>query len=507
LELHKEIEVTTTLSKHAARIVIEPWDPAVDKAVRMIDSISPGLLAPDIRIKVHSGGGSGQLGHVESGPGKNPREIHIFKDRIREIVMRNSGQAAKMTVTSGELENAVLDGLMETIVHEMGHLGRGAPRPVTSPFLGEPEAETEARQFMQKVKMRPRTMASLVQAASQLEDIRQKYLPSRPIGEPNLEFVAHVANNNSYQMIKTGVALLLKDELKPAIFDIEDAIKFNSSVSYSKPVMGLFGIITNICKNASLDADFVLELARWQAKNQLFPTGKLDKETLSKVATLAPKLEALPRNFAVVVPGKIYRGGMIDDSNQLKALKSLGIKRIISLHSNPEIARMCGEEGLEHLPAFIESGHTSEYGRNIFGNNVTEILTQKPCYVHCYFGEDRTGGVIARFRTENGWPCKMAYAEAKAHGFKDIFVDLIDWFSEPCEDKPVDTDKIRELLNNKEPYENPELTQEQECSLPTPARNDVPFPDPSNVGYTTYITSTVPTGIMSVPFAPGGGIK
>lgn len=499
--------MVSSFNKQSARIVIEPWDPAVDKAVNMIDQISPGLLAPDVRIKVHSGGGSGQLGHVESGPGRNPREIHIFKDRIREIVMRNSGQTIKQTLTSGELENAVLDGLMETIVHEMGHLGQGAPRPVTSPFLGEPEAEAEARRFMQKVRMRPRAMACLVQAASNLEDIRQKYLPERSIGEPNLEFVAYSSNNNKYQMVKIGVEILLQNKQNPALFDIDDAIEFNKKISNSKPVMNLFGIISDICKTASLDSNFIIQLAAWQAKNNLLPTGKLDRETLNKIAKLVPSPGSLPRNFAVVVPGRVYRGGIIDDSAQLENLKSLGIERVISLHADSDVARMCNEVGLEHFPAFLESGHPSEYGRNIFGNNVSEILNQKPCYVHCYFGQDRTGGVIAKFRTENGWPCKKAYAEAKSYGMKDIFVDLIDWFSEACDEKPVNTMKIRELLNNENPYENPELTQEQECSLPTPARNDVPFPDSSTVGYTTYITSPTPTGIMSIPFSPGGGIK
>lgn len=491
------------ISKRAARIIIEPWDPAVDKAVKMIDQISPGLLAPDVRIKVHSGGGAGQLGHVESGPSKNPREINIFKDRIREIVMRNSGQNVKQTLTANELENAVLDGLMETIVHEMGHLGKGAPRPMTTPFLGEPEAESEARQFMQKVRMRPNAMASLVEAASQLENIRQKYLPGSPIGEPDLAFVAHTANNNKHQMVKVGVSLLLENELHLATFDIEKAISFNESVFYSKPSMDLFGITSHICKTASLDADFVINLATWQAKNGLAPTGKLNKETLNKVVELKPNTNSLPRNFAVVVPGSVYRGGIIDNLNQLEALKSLGVERIISLHANPDIARMCNEIGLEHLPAFLESGKPEEFGRNIFGESVSKVLLQKPCYVHCYFGQDRTGGVIARFRTENGWPCKAAYAEAKANGFQDIFVDMIDWFSEPCGEKPVDTDKIRKLLGNKEPYENPE----QECAFPTPAPDDVPFPEASEMGYSKYITSPTPTGIMSIPFSPGGGIK
>lgn len=494
------------LSKRAARVVIEPWDPAVDKAVNMIDQISPGLLPSDIRIKVHSGGGTGQLGHVESGPGKNPREIHVFKDRIREITMRNSGQATKQTVTSGELENAVLDGLMETIVHEMGHLGKGAPRPVTSPFLGEPEAELAARQFMQRLRMRPRTQAALIEAASQLEDIRQKYLPERPIGEPDLEFVAYSMNKNNFQMVKKGISLLLNDELKLAMFDIEDAIEFNERAARTKTATDLFGIISHICKTAHLDYDFVVSLAEWQIQNNISPNGKLTKETLDKIGELKPNSKSLPRNFAVVVPGLLYRGGMIDDPAQLEELRDLGVERVVSLHGNPDLARMCNKVGLEHVPAFLGNGHPEELGRKVLGDRVHEFLIQKPSYVHCYFGEDRTGGVIARFRTESGWPCQRAYAEAKAHGLKDFFVDLIDWFSEPCGEKPIDTDKLRELLGNKEPYENPEL-QEQECSLPTPAPNDVPFPDSATKGYSVYITSPQPTGIMSIPFSPGGGIK
>jgi hypothetical protein len=97
----------------------------------------------------------------------------------------------------------------------------------------------------------------------------------------------------------------------------------------------------------------------------------------------------------------------------------------------------------------------------------------------------------------------LAYREAKSHGFKDIFVDLIDWFSELCDKKPVDTDKIRRMMGNIEPYVNPEEDEEQDCSLPTPAPDDVPFP--GTPGYTSYITSPTPVGISSIPFGIGSG--
>jgi hypothetical protein len=361
------VEMMFYISKRAFNVIIEPWDSAVDKALKVIQSKDPSILTNVKKVVVHSGAGGGQLGHVEKGMGKDPQEIHIFKDRIKQIVEQRAG-GPQTTLTTQELQQAIIDGMTETLYHEATHIGKGrTPEQIQrDPFLGEPEAERESATFMKRIK----------------SSINQKNLP---------------------------------------------------------------------------------------------------------------------RNFATVIPNVLYRGGIIDNIKQLEYLKNLGIKRIVSLHENPRVLQLCKMADIECIPAFIENGSPEEFGRKVLGNSVSNFLTQKPTYVHCYYGEDRTGGVIARVRTEMGWPCDAAYKEAKSFGFKDMFIDLVDWFSEPCDKKPIDTDKIREMLGDIKPYKNPEEEdEEQDCSFPTPAPDDVPFP--GTPGYTSHITSPTPVGISSIPF-------
>lgn len=140
--------------KRAVQVSIEPWDGAVNQAVQKINQIDSSLLKNVQKIVVHSGGGSGQLGHVESGPGKNPFEIHIFKDRIREHVMRNANASSKETVTQNELNESLINGIIECISHEGGHIAgwKRTPEQIEQgPFLGEPEAEQTSKNIMNRV--------------------------------------------------------------------------------------------------------------------------------------------------------------------------------------------------------------------------------------------------------------------------------------------------------------------------------------------------------------------
>jgi len=812
-------ELKMNISKRASQVIIQPWDGAVNAAKQMIDRLDPMLLKNVKRIVVHPGGGGGQLGHVEMGPGKDPQEVHVFKDRVKEHVMRNANATVKTTLTTQELEQAIVNGIMEVIAHEAGHIGRHrTPEQIAQqPFFGEPEAEREAKEFMRKVqhstfdlskraamfkappkiiedatnwalayyakgilnsrlrgseelfelamkdferfesdedsvpidltgwkyenlvkdkenmpneinlkwenyymagmaggeegvggswdprtytlrigvepqhtypysvehykiirhlielvvahelmhlgqqllgdkqgakweeleqlpetpiqawtdeqlllswnklelfegresdrqkvleeirrrvkhpdpwsertesmhhlpgypgiKMWDRTKEFtlhalhdwefypriwneakifktlvdlgrrsstrqdvfefikdrdfwiklrrhnpekfkkaikefikavesetksldaedvLVEASMMLDDLRKKFAPNHPMVEPNLEFVLHVANNDIPSATREAINIFKSGCNEPVMFRISDAISFNKETLRSQSFLKTLGVISNTFKTKNFDnIDFIVNLAAWQLSNGLAPTGKLDAHTIKKFA-MGYNIQTLPKNFGVVTPGLVYRGGMIVDEGQMQNLKNLGIERVISLHPSPDIARLCNRFGIEHIPAFMENGAPEDLGRKILGNNVADFLNEKPTYVHCFYGQDRTGGVIARYRTENGWPCKQAYREAKAHGFKDMFVDLIDWFSEPCGERPIDTDKLRRMLGNREPYQNPELTEQEAFDLPTPAPDDVPYPE--TPGYTVYVTSPTPTGILSIPSGRG----
>ena len=74
-------------------VVIEPVDPLVQQAVNKIKQINPNFFLQVEKIVVHFGGGAGNLGYVKRGPSDNPRVIHIYKDRIKEIIQKQLGGA------------------------------------------------------------------------------------------------------------------------------------------------------------------------------------------------------------------------------------------------------------------------------------------------------------------------------------------------------------------------------------------------------------------------------
>lgn len=569
------------ISKRAMQVIIEPWDNAVDKAMKIIQSKDPGLLKNVKKIVVHPGTGSGQLGHVEMGTGKDPQEIHVFKDRIKQIVTQQAG-GTKTTLTTDELESAIVNGIIETISHEIGHIGpqRTVEQIQTQPFLGEPEAERESKTFMSKIQMAKDVeikdsdihgdglfakkefeqddyiapaLKDDYNKSKELEYINHSKTPNAEIAEdkdgygiyalkkinkndeitidydetdelikvdkdfdrdskiklevkdllndaltflsnlseklnveiyePDLKFVSNM--ESKYTMTKNAF------KIKKSIYnEIIDAIDYNKNVMLNKKALQLLGIIDHYI-DLNIDENFIVRLSKWQKLNKLDITGKLDNKTLNKFAER--KINNFPRNFSIVVPGKLYRGGKIDSIEQLKNLKDLGVKQVVSLHASPEVIDMCDKLNLIHIPAYIENGYKNELGMTIFGDSVSKILDKFITYVHCFFGEDRTGAVIARYRVEKGWPCDLAYKEAKSFGFKDMFADLIDWFSEPCGKPPINTDKIRKVLK----YENPYSPPEQECSIPSPISTDDPYS--GFPGYSENIREESPVGLLSIP--------
>lgn len=490
--------MTFPLSKRAEQftpgphVVIEPMDPLVQEAVQDIRKVDPNFFAQVQKVVIHFGGGGGHLGFVERGQGKDPRVIHLYKDRIRDIIQKEMGGG----LNAKNFKKSVKLALVEVLGHEKTHIGE---KPEVE-FSGEPEAESGAKSLVDRLKPTMMVEDVLLNASLDLLNIKQKFLPNVVMSEPNLPFAIYSVNKDRRRMIKEGLNILRSSEVNPAIIDIENAIKFNDEIVKRK--IKLLGSILNALRANRYDNhDFIIKLAKFQYGNGMVPTGRLDVKTVNKFAR-SLNFNDFPRNFGIVIPGELYRGGLIDDLRQLKALKdSCGIERVVSLHDSPSIPMMCDMLGIEHVPAYLKSGQPEEMGRKVFGNSISSLLSQKPTYVHCYFGRDRTGSVIARYRTEMGWPCRLAYLEAKSYGFQDIFADFIDWFCEPSDDEtPINTEKIRKMLRNKDPYQNPEIIQE----LLEPTPNDMPFGNPyDTVDSHQYVTwsdtmnNITPTSITS----------
>jgi protein tyrosine/serine phosphatase len=133
------------------------------------------------------------------------------------------------------------------------------------------------------------------------------------------------------------------------------------------------------------------------------------------------------RNFARVDEG-IYRGAQPDRAG-FQALADIGVRTIVCLREfHPDSADdlppgMRLVEIPMHATLFDSDPPTDDDVRRFF--EVILDPAQRPVYVHCAHGKDRTGTMCALYRIEvQGWSPEAAFAEMQEHGFHDMYRDL-----------------------------------------------------------------------------------
>lgn len=136
-----------------------------------------------------------------------------------------------------------------------------------------------------------------------------------------------------------------------------------------------------------------------------------------------------PPNFAKV-DEQVYRGGRPEPADYAY-LQSIGIRSIVNLEGDDRAAdeyasiRTGGklETALKFFwlwfPLSPEDIYLSGFPAPLMDYLLTQIASmQKPVYIHCQHGQDRTGLVIGLYRMRGGWTYKQAHDEALQHGYR-----------------------------------------------------------------------------------------
>ena len=138
----------------------------------------------------------------------------------------------------------------------------------------------------------------------------------------------------------------------------------------------------------------------------------------------------------------LYRGGQPTEDGY-KMLSRMGIKTVISFRThkpNKELIESLGMQSV-HIPlnpAFITPSQMTQFLQ------LVADPAHKPVYVHCHYGSDRTGAMIAAYRIViQKWPRRDALAEMRNPDFSFHRA----FFTLPAELQWIDFSKV-EIENN-----------------------------------------------------------
>ena len=122
-------------------------------------------------------------------------------------------------------------------------------------------------------------------------------------------------------------------------------------------------------------------------------------------------------NFATVIDDELYRGGQ-PSYDGIQQLKERGVRTVIDLRDdrNPSERMWVEEAGMAYVNIGSNASRVEPAKIERFLKEVDEA--QKPIFVHCFHGRDRTGLGVAVYRiVEEGWPREAALKELYAHGY------------------------------------------------------------------------------------------
>lgn len=139
----------------------------------------------------------------------------------------------------------------------------------------------------------------------------------------------------------------------------------------------------------------------------------------SDVALNEMRSRRVPKNFAAVVPGVLYRSGQLRPEHLGRVLREHAIRTVVCLNpgESPAEMEMTQKAGARHV-RFDMPG--SGRGRPEDFHEILRIVADpdaRPVLVHCSAGAYRTGVAVALFRMAwQGWSEEDALREMHYHG-------------------------------------------------------------------------------------------
>jgi len=132
-------------------------------------------------------------------------------------------------------------------------------------------------------------------------------------------------------------------------------------------------------------------------------------------------LPGLP-NFAKV-SDHLYRGAQ-PTAEGFATLKKMGIKTVVNLRALSSDRSLLKGSGLEYAHIYSKAWHPEKEDILSF-LKIMQNSTNWPVFVHCTFGSDRTGMMVASYRmVEEGWNTKETFQEMDQFGFHPIFISI-----------------------------------------------------------------------------------
>ena len=151
---------------------------------------------------------------------------------------------------------------------------------------------------------------------------------------------------------------------------------------------------------------------------------KIEQERKKKKADSVALNKPGIKNF-YKVSDILYRGSQ-PTRNGYEQLAKLGIKTVVSLQVIPQQTELIKGFGMNpvHIP-INPLDMKDEYAKEFL--SVMANPANHPVYVHCLYGSDRTGTMVALYRIYiEHWPKERALAEMREdkYGFSEVFNNL-----------------------------------------------------------------------------------